>query len=75
MLSKKETIFIKTDYITLGQFLKYTNIISSGSYAKNFLLSNTVYVDGAIENRRGRKLYNNSIVKIATKEYLILGEK
>ena len=27
---------ITTEYITLGQFLKYINIIESGALAKNF---------------------------------------
>lgn len=42
--------------ITLGQFLKSIDIISSGGEAKHFLLSNMVYVNGEMERRRGRKL-------------------
>ena len=43
--------------ITLGQFLKYVNIISSGAEAKMFLQENALVVNGEKENRRGRKLY------------------
>lgn len=62
-------INIKTEYITLGQFLKYINVISSGAYAKVFLLENKVYVNGEIENRRGRKLYPGYKVTVLNSEY------
>lgn len=54
-MSKK--ISINTEYITLGQFLKYVSIISSGSEAKMFLIEHEVFVNGDLETRRGRKLY------------------
>lgn len=41
-----EQIAITTEYITLGQLLKITNVISSGGEAKWFLAENTVLVDG-----------------------------
>ena len=50
-------IAIFSEYITLGQFLKYVGIIDSGALAKAFLAENTVFVNGEPENRRGRKLY------------------
>ncbi len=48
---------IKTDYITLGQFLKRINAIQSGGMAKWFLQEKQVSVNGEKEMRRGRKLY------------------
>ncbi len=65
-------IKINTEYITLGQFLKIADIISSGGQAKFFLAENEVLVDGEIDNRRGRKLYPNMIVKVLGKEYKII---
>ena len=62
---------IKTEYITLQQFLKIEDIISSGGEAKYYLAENEVFVNGELENRRGRKLYPDYIVKVEGKEYLI----
>lgn len=65
-------IKINTEYITLGQFLKISNIISSGGQAKWFLAETEVYVDDELENRRGRKLYPGMIVKVFGKKYKIV---
>lgn len=59
-----KNIKIKDEYITLGQFLKKINIISSGGYAKEFLLENDVLVNNEKEERRGRKLYKDYIIEI-----------
>lgn len=65
---------INTEFIKLGQFLKFINIISSGSDVKFFLLENTIYVNDEQENRRGRKLYSGDVVKIGSEIYMIKGE-
>ena len=67
-----EQIAITTEYITLGQLLKITNVISSGGEAKWFLAENTVSVDGESESRRGRKLYKGMTIKVLNKEYKIV---
>lgn len=64
-------ITIKTDYITLGQFLKYLNLIDSGGQARDFLLENAVAVNGEGETRRGRKLYPGYRINIRNQEYVI----
>lgn len=66
-----EIIKINTDYITLQQLLKMTDIISSGGEAKYFLIENKVLVNGEIENRRGRKLYKNYLIKVLNREFKI----
>ena len=66
-----ESLKIKTEYITLQQLLKIEDIISSGGEAKYFLSNNEVYVNGELENRRGRKLYPNDVIKVASKEFKI----
>lgn len=66
-----ETVKIKTEYIELQQFLKLTNIISSGGAAKYYLKENECFVNGEKEDRRGRKLYPDYVVKVENKEYLI----
>lgn len=65
---------ISTEYITLGQFLKFSGIIDSGAYAKIFLQENEIYVNGELESRRGRKLYPGYKIKVYFEEYLIVSE-
>ena len=65
-------ITITTEYITLGQFLKLARIIQNGGDAKIFLLTTAVYVNGELEQRRGRKLRPSDIVKVSGKEYEIV---
>ncbi len=58
------TIEISTDYITLGQFVKLTNVLESGGMVKAFLQDIGAVVNGELEHRRGRKLYSNDVVEI-----------
>ena len=51
------------EHITLGQFLK-AGVINTGGMAKWFLSEYEVYVNGELEDRRGRKLYNQDKVTI-----------
>lgn len=64
-------IAIKTDYITLSQFLKLSNIVSSGGEAKIFLLNEEILVNNQPDNRKGRKLYKDDHILIGKEEYVI----
>lgn len=64
-------IYIKTDFIKLGQFLKFAGIISNGSDAKEFINSNLIKVNGEVENRRGRKIQDNFIVIVNDQEFIV----
>jgi ribosome-associated protein len=55
---------IHGEYITLGQFLKITDIISSGGMAKAYLEDADIQVNGQADNRRGRKLYPNDTIRV-----------
>ena len=57
-------IKITTEFITLGQLLKIVDIASSGGEAKILVKELDITVDGAKEDRRGRKLYPNTLVVI-----------
>ncbi|REB08203.1 S4 domain-containing protein YaaA [Sporosarcina sp. BI001-red] len=59
-----EEIHFNTEYITLGQLLKMANVISSGGMAKWFLSENVIYVNGEVDQRRGRKLYDGDLVMV-----------
>ena len=65
-------IKIVTPYITLGQFLKFADFISSGGETKFFLSENHVLVNNELELRRGRKLYPNDTVVINDSEPYII---
>jgi S4 domain protein YaaA len=65
---------IKTEYITLGQFLKATDHIGSGGEAKFFLLENDVLVNQEKRIERGKKLYPGDLIMVEQKEYLIVND-
>lgn len=58
-----ETIKLKDDYIKLGQALKAAGLVESGVDAKFAIQDELVKVNGQIEVRRGRKLYDGDIVE------------
>ena len=64
-------IYITSEYITLGQFLKLANLVESGGEAKIFLKSHAIFVNGEREDRRGRKLYPCDLVKVDEKTFAI----
>ncbi len=57
MEEKYSKIKISTEYITLGQMLKFADVIDSGSFAKIFILEHSITVNGEDCKQRGRKLY------------------
>ncbi len=57
-------IVLESEFVTLGQFLKMADAISSGGMAKWFLQENDVYVNGEVDRRRGRKLHVGDLVNI-----------
>jgi len=66
-----EEIFIYTDFVTLGQFLKLANLIQTGGEAKEFLSNHEILVNGELDNRRGRKLYDGMVVSLLNKKFVI----
>lgn len=59
-------VTIDEEYITLTQLLKALAIIQTGGQAKPFLQAHTVWVDGEVDQRRGRKLYPGMHIEIET---------
>ncbi|WML42480.1 S4 domain-containing protein YaaA [Neobacillus sp. PS3-40] len=57
-------IKVETEFITLGQFLKFADIIQTGGMAKWFLSENTILINEEQDQRRGRKLYAGDKVQI-----------
>ncbi|ACQ70654.1 MULTISPECIES: S4 domain-containing protein YaaA [Exiguobacterium] len=59
-----EKVSITTEYVTLGQFLKLADIISSGGQAKFFLEDVMIKVNGEQDQRRGRKLRDGDTIEV-----------
>ena len=62
---------IKTEYITLQQYLKFIGIADTGGQAKILVKQLDSRVNGEKEDRRGRKLYPNDTVMINGKKYIV----
>ncbi|MBZ6527983.1 S4 domain-containing protein YaaA [Aerococcaceae bacterium DSM 111021] len=61
-------IEITTEYVTLGQLLKITDIIQSGGMAKWYLSEYFVFVNEEEEQRRGRKLREGDVIEFPHEE-------
>ena len=57
-----ETIVLRDEFIKLGQALKVAGLVESGVEAKEVIQDGLVKVNGEIDTRRGRKLYDGDIV-------------
>jgi S4 domain protein YaaA len=68
---RMQMVKISTEYITLGQLLKMTDIITSGAQAKFAVKELKIFVNGEKEDRRGRKLYPGDIVKVENKVFKV----
>ena len=67
-MENKKIVTIKTEYITLGQLLKFLRIVGQGGEEKAYLASHTVTVNGENDNRRGRKLRPGDVVSMREKD-------
>lgn len=65
------TIKLREEYIKLGQALKAAGLVSSGIEAKEVINSGLVKVNGEIDTRRGRKLYEGDEVSFDGEEIKI----
>lgn len=67
-----EKVRISTEYITLGQFLKLCDAVDGGGEAKMVISEGLVMVNGEVDTRRGRKLYENDIVSYNNEQYQVI---
>lgn len=65
-MSKENVKIVKisTEYITLGQFLKFADVITNGGEAKQFIMTNKIFVNNELTTQRGKKLRDKDIVNI-----------
>ena len=57
-----EIITLREDYIKLGQALKAAALVEDGVEAKLVIKEGCVTVNGEVDTRRGRKLYDGDVV-------------
>lgn len=67
-----ETIQLRDEFIKLGQALKAANLVESGVMAKKVIQNGEVLVNGEVDLRRGRKLYDGDIVSFDGEDILII---
>ena len=57
-----EIIYLRDEFIKLGQALKAAGYVESGVEAKDVIQDGLVLVNGEVDTRRGRKLYEGDVV-------------
>ncbi|MBQ6796024.1 MAG: RNA-binding S4 domain-containing protein [Clostridia bacterium] len=62
---------ISTEFIKLDQALKFANVVESGAFAKEVIQYGDVKVNGEVEVRRGRKLYDGDSFSFDGEEFVI----
>lgn len=67
-----EVIKLRDEFIKLGQALKAAGFVESGVEAKDVIQDGLVLVNGEIDTRRGRKLYDGDIVVFDGEEIKIV---
>ena len=64
-------ITIKDEFIKLGQALKAAGVVENGAEAKEVIIDGLVKVNGEIDTRRGKKLYDGDIISFNGEEIKI----
>jgi ribosome-associated protein len=62
---------ITGDFIRLDQFLKFTNLVSSGGEAKEVIQAGEVTVNAQACTMRGKKLRTGDLVRFAKQTYVV----
>ena len=57
-----EILKLRDEFIKLGQALKAAAFVDSGVEAKEVIQEGLVLVNGEVDTRRGRKLYEGDVV-------------
>lgn len=65
---------IKTEFIKLDSFLKWSGIVSLGSEAKMYILDELVKVNGEVCVQRGKKIRPGDIVEFEGESYKAIQE-
>lgn len=66
-----EKVFIRDEFIKLGQALKLAGLVESGVEAKEVVQDGLVKVNGIVDTRRGRKLVADDEVSFDGNRFVI----
>lgn len=66
-----EAIYIKDEFIKLGQALKLAGLVEMGTEAKEVITEGLVKVNGEVEYRRGKKLYEGFKVEYNGEGFIV----
>ena len=67
-----QELSIKDEFIKLGQAMKAAGIVGSGVDAKMLIQDGQVLVNGEVDTRRGRKLYDGDIFEFEGEQIKIV---
>ena len=67
-----EVIKLRDEFIKLGQALKAANLVEDGVEAKYVIQDGEVLVNGEVDTRRGRKLYDGDVISFHGDEIKIV---
>ena len=67
-----EEIRIRDEFIKLGQLLKLADLVQDGVEAKYVITDGLVKVNGEMDDRRGRKVYEGDLVSYDGKEIKVV---
>ena len=67
-----QEIKIRDEFIKLGQAMKLAGLVDEGAQAKEVIQDGQVKVNGEVDTRRGRKLYNGDIFSFAGREVKVI---
>ena len=63
---------LRDEFIKLGQALKAANLVEDGVEAKYVIQEGEVKVNGEVDIRRGRKLYDGDVISFHGEEVKIV---
>lgn len=72
ILRKNMELKLRDEFIKLGQAMKAAGIVSSGIDAKMLIQDGQVTVNGEVETRRGRKLYDGDVFEFEGDEVQVV---
>ena len=64
-------IKLREEFIKLGQALKAAGVVENGVEAKEVIIDGLVKVNGEIDTRRGKKLYDGDVISFNGEEIKI----
>ena len=67
-----EEIRIRDEFLKLGQLLKLADLVQDGGEAKYVITDGLVKVNGEMDDRRGRKVYEGDVVSYDGKEIKVV---